>query len=89
MFVSSHTDAPNLQQGRMNVRNDVWQSPPFSDGQTAGHLHQPLDEVELLFLRVTDGEVATMHVHLPGHFLWTAQLHLMQTGNTAISAYTS
>lgn len=49
---------------------------PLADGQIGGHLHQPLYEVELLLLWVANGQVATVHVHLPGHLLRTAQFHL-------------
>ncbi|TNN49211.1 hypothetical protein EYF80_040577 [Liparis tanakae] len=64
------------QQRRVNVGDDVRQPPPLADGEAGGHLHQPLDEVELLLLRVADGQVAAVHVHLPRHLLRTAQLHL-------------
>lgn len=60
----------------MHVGNDVRQPPPLADGQAGGHFNQPLDEVELLLLWVADGQVATVHVHLPRHLLRTAQLHL-------------
>ena len=60
----------------MHVGDDVRQPPPLSDGQARGHLHQPLYEVELLLLWVADSQVAAVHVHLPGHLLRTAQLHL-------------
>lgn len=57
--------------------HDVWQPPPLADGQAGGHFHQPLDEVELLLFWVADGQVASVHVHLPCHLLRTAQLHLV------------
>lgn len=69
----------NLQQWGVDMRNDVRQSPPLSDCQAAGHLHQALNKVELLLLWVTDGQVPTVHVHLPSHLLRTAQFHLTHT----------
>lgn len=70
---------PDLQQWGVDMRNDVRQSPPLSDSQAAGHLHQALNKVELLLLWVTDGQVPTVHVHLPCHLLRTAQFHLTHT----------
>lgn len=61
----------------MDVGHDVGQAPPLADGEAARHLHQPLDEVQLLLLGVADGQVPPVHVHLPGHLFWTAQLHLV------------
>lgn len=61
----------------MDVGHDVGQTPPLADGQAARHLHQPLDEVQLLLLGVADGQVPPVHVHLPGHLFWTTQLHLV------------
>lgn len=58
------------------MRDDVRQPPPLADGQAGGHLHQSLYEGQLLLLRVADGQVAAVHVHLPRHLLGTAQLHL-------------
>lgn len=54
----------------------MWQPPPLADGQAGSHLHQPLYEIKLLLLWVTDSEVATVHIHLPCHLLRTTQLHL-------------
>jgi len=79
--------ATDLQQRRVNVGNDVRQPPPLADGEVGGHLHQPLDEVELLLLRVADGQVAAVHVHLPRHLLRTAQLHLGKNICTGGSIY--
>lgn len=61
----------------MDVGHDVGQPPPLADGQAARHLHQALDEVQLLLLGVADGQVPPVHVHLPGHLFWTTQLHLV------------
>lgn len=66
----------DLQQRCVHMGDDVRQPPPLADGQAGGHLHQPFDEVELLLLWVADGQVASVHVHLPCHLLRTAQLHL-------------
>lgn len=66
----------DLQQRCVHVGHNVWQPPPLADGQAGGHFHQPLDKVELLLFRVADGQVASVHVHLPCHLLRTAQLHL-------------
>lgn len=56
--------------------NYVRQPPPLADGQAGGHFHQSLYEVELLLLWMTNGQVTTMHIYLPGHLLGTAQLYL-------------
>lgn len=60
----------------MHVGHHVGQPPPLADGQAAGHLHQALDEAELLLLGVADGQVSSVHVDLPGHLLGTADFHL-------------
>lgn len=65
-----------LEQRRVHVRNDMRQPSPLADGEAGCHLHQSLDEVELLLLRVADGQVTAVHVHLPGHLLGATQLHL-------------
>lgn len=66
----------HLQERRVHVGHHMGQPPPLTDGQAAGHLHQALDEAELLFLGVADGQVSAVHVHLPGHLLRTAHFHL-------------
>ena len=60
----------------MHVRHHMGQPPPLADGQAAGHLHQALDEAQLLLLGVADSQVPAVHVDLPGHLLWTAHLYL-------------
>ena len=42
--------------------------------------------VEMVIIRVTDGQVAAVQVHLPRHLLWTVLLHLQiaQTANLVI-----
>lgn len=69
-------DGPHLEQGRVHVRHHVRQPPPLADGQAAGHLHQALDEAQLLLLGVADSQVPAVHVDLPGHLLRTAHLYL-------------
>lgn len=67
----------DLQQRCVHMGHNVRQPPPLTDGQAGGHFHQPLDKVELLLFWVADGQVASVHVHLPCHLLRTAQLHLV------------
>ena len=72
----------HLEKGRVHVRHHVGQPPPLTDGQAAGHFHQALDEAELLLLGVADGQVSTVHIHLPSHLLRTAYFYL-EVKNTA------
>lgn len=60
----------------MDVGNHLWESSPFSDGQAAGHFHQALDEIQLLFVRVANGQISPVHVDFPRHLFRAAELHL-------------
>lgn len=67
----------DLQQRCVHMGHNVRQPPPLTDGQAGSHFHQPLDKVELLLFWVADGQVASVHVHLPCHLLRAAQFHLV------------
>lgn len=61
----------------MHVGHHMGQPPPLTDGQTACHFHQALDEAELLLLRVANSQVSTVHVDFPSHLFGTTYFHLV------------